>query len=132
MPAPASWLVSGVLSTTFAYVCACKRHASSGWQAGWDVVPEKFEPSARITPTDDEPLAADDLEAVLGEVLVIRERLPDTEPPHDPEVQQSTRLRRLRSAAKSADGRGVILLQHRVHRYHGQDGVMERSHGIET
>jgi len=31
-------------------------------------------------------LAADDLEAVLGEVLFIRERLPDTEPPHDLEA----------------------------------------------
>ena len=52
----------------------------------WDVAWGRVSPSARITPTADEPLAADDLEAVLGEVLFIRERLPDTEPPHDLEA----------------------------------------------
>jgi len=87
---------------------------------GWDVVWERVEPIARITPTDDEPLAADDLEAVLGEVLVIRERLPDTEPPHDLEAAAIDQAQAPAvGRQKGADGRGVILLQHPVHRDNG-------------
>jgi hypothetical protein len=62
----------------------------------------------------------DELEAVLGEVLIERQGPPDTEPPHDLEAAAIDQAQAPAiSGQQGTDGCGVILLQHPVHRDHG-------------